>query len=142
VFALPGRVDNRMAIGPHRLIREGATLVTNLEEIIEGLHPLPQGAIEPLLFEPRQTKDSDAVTEPVEQRQSAPHAANATVQLSDQQRTVLCGIDEQPTNIDTIVQRTSLPVHLVLQELTFLSLKGAVRRVDGQTYARRSRSAP
>jgi hypothetical protein len=29
-----------------------------------------------------------------------------------------------------------LPAHVVLQELTFLSLKGRVKRVDGQTYVR------
>jgi DNA processing protein len=138
VFALPGRVDNRMAIGPHKLIREGATLVTNLQEIIEGLDPLPQAAVLPSLFaQHRQQDDSQAVAEPAAPRQSAPHDAEAMVQLSDQQRLVLRGIDEQPTSIDTIVERTTLPVHLVLQELTFLSLKGAVQRVDGQTYARR-----
>src|SRR4029079_3167407 len=52
VFALPGRGDNRMAIGPHKLIRDGAILVMGLEEIIEGLEPLPQGAIEPILMQP------------------------------------------------------------------------------------------
>ena len=29
-----------------------------------------------------------------------------------------------------------------VQELTFLSLKGQVRRIDGQTYARRAAAAP
>src|SRR5262249_38618585 len=49
VFALPGRVDNKMSAGPHRLIRDGATLVRSLEDIIEGLGPLPHGAVEPTL---------------------------------------------------------------------------------------------
>src|SRR5207244_12124713 len=37
VFALPGRVDNKLSAGPHQLIRDGATLVTKPEDIIEGL---------------------------------------------------------------------------------------------------------
>ena len=49
VFALPGRVDNKMSVGPHKLIRDGATLVTSLEDILDGLGPLPQGASEPML---------------------------------------------------------------------------------------------
>jgi len=143
VFALPGRVDNRMAIGPHKLIRDGATLVTNLEQIIEGLGPLPQSAIQPPPFEHRRKQDdSHVLAEPGAPQQSAWHDSNALVHLSDKQRAVLLGIDEQPTSIDTIVERTTLPVHVILQELTFLSLKGAVRRVDGQTYARRSRGDP
>ena len=39
--------------------------------------------------------------------------------------------------VDAIVERTDLPAQIVLQELTFLSLRGLVKRVDGQTYARR-----
>ena len=42
VFALPGRVDNPLSVGPHRLIRDGATLTTNLQDILDGLGPLPQ----------------------------------------------------------------------------------------------------
>ena len=35
-----------------------------------------------------------------------------------------------------VVDRCGLPVHIVLRELTMLSLKGLIRRVDGQTYTR------
>jgi DNA processing protein len=120
VFALPGRVDNKMSAGPHKLIRDGATLVTNLEDILEGLGPLPQGVSEPTLFE-----------------SEIKEVATPQIGLTDQQRQILLGIDSEPTNVDTIVERTTLPGHLVLQELTFMSLKGVVKRVDGQTYARR-----
>src|SRR5205807_9834731 len=51
VFAVPGRVDNRLSAGPHRLIREGATLVTKLEDVLEGLGPLPAGADEPQVLQ-------------------------------------------------------------------------------------------
>ena len=128
VFALPGRVDNRMSIGPHKLIRDGAVLVMGLEEILEGLGPLPHGAAEPTLFEQPAAVTSETSEEPQSEEPAG---------LSEQQRTVLLGMDIEPTSVDTIVDRTALPVHLVLQELTLLSLKGAVRRVDGQTYARR-----
>src|SRR5690606_28256225 len=46
VFALPGRVDHAMSAGPHKLIREGATLVTCLEDILQDLGPLPSVALE------------------------------------------------------------------------------------------------
>lgn len=37
VFALPGRIDSEMSRGCHQLIRNGATLVTCVEDILEDL---------------------------------------------------------------------------------------------------------
>src|SRR5205814_4106783 len=51
VFAVPGRIDNAMSAGPHKLIRDGAVLTTKLEDILENLGPLPHGATQPMLFE-------------------------------------------------------------------------------------------
>jgi DNA processing protein len=128
VFALPGRVDNRMSIGPHKLIRDGAALVMGLDEILEGLDPLPQGVDEPMLFKSENPEPPQPTSSPVDA---------AVTALSEQQRKVLLGMDSEPMSVDAIVERTTLPAHVVLQELTFLSLKGAIKRVDGQTYARR-----
>lgn len=128
VFAIPGRVDNKLSIGPHKLIRDGATLVTGLEDILEGLGPIPQSAVEPTLFH------SEADDEPIAKPQAADRAES--VGLSDQQRSILLHLDE-PLDVDAIIERTTLPAHQVLQELTFLSLRGLVRR-DGQHYARRN----
>src|SRR5204863_2898755 len=37
VFAIPGKIDNPLSAGPHKLIRDGATLARNLEDLLEGL---------------------------------------------------------------------------------------------------------
>jgi DNA processing protein len=130
VFAIPGRVDNKLSIGPHKLIRDGATLVTNLEEVLEGLGPLPQSAIEPQLF--LAPEEAEVV------RSATPQAEveREVVGVSEQQRAILLHLDE-PLQVDAIIERTTLPAHQVLQELTFLSLRGLVRR-EGQHYARRN----
>lgn len=46
VFALPGRVDHPMSKGSHKLIREGAQLVEEPEEVLEelGIQPVGRGA--------------------------------------------------------------------------------------------------
>lgn len=126
VFALPGRVDVSTSAGPHRLIRDGATLVTCLEDILEGLGPLPQEAHEVTLFEPVAAKPQAA-----EPERTAPDPV-----LTDRQRAVLAQLDGQPVHIDALIERTALPAHEILQELTLLSLKGVVKRVDGQTFVR------
>lgn len=129
VFALPGRVDNKLSVGPHRLIREGATLVTCLEEVLEGLGPLPHGVVEPTLFLPAQAEAETS-------RSATPQAAE--VGLSDVQRAILAQLDGEPIDVDLIIERTTLPAQIVLKELTFLALKGQVRRVEGQKFAKRS----
>jgi predicted Rossmann fold nucleotide-binding protein DprA/Smf involved in DNA uptake len=57
--------------------------------------------------------------------------------LSEQQQAIVGVLHDEPLKVDAIIDRTALPAQVVLQELTFLSLRGRVRRVDGQTYARK-----
>ena len=131
VFALPGRVDNPMAAGPHRLIRDGATLVAKLEDILEGLGPLPQQVGEPMLF----AEPAELAPDPFAISTAPP--ASAPELGSDRQRQVLSHLGVDPTSIDALIELTALPAHVVLQELTFLTLQGRVRRIDGQTFALR-----
>lgn len=133
VFALPGRVDNPLSAGPHLLIRDGAVLSTKLEDVLAELGPVPQEATEPSLFPETEPEQGHAEGAPQAERSTA-----ASSGLTERQRLILSGMGSDSADVDTLVSRTSLPAHVVLQELTFLSLKGQLRRVDGQTYARRN----
>jgi DNA processing protein len=135
VFALPGKVDNPLSAGPHLLIRDGAIITTKLEDLLEGLGPVPQGVMEPSLFPEVHGEEPEAPAV------GAAAVRDAASGLSERQQLILSGIGADSADVDTIVERTALPAHVVLQELTFLSLKGRLRRVDGQTYARRNGSA-
>ncbi len=128
VMAIPGRVDNPQSAGPHKLIRDGAMLVTRIEHILEALGPLNAAIPEPSLYE--------APDEPeVKINRSAP-ATRRTSNLSDSQQTILDSLSVDPMDIDTITEQTSLDVSVVLQDLTFLTLKGRARRVNGQQYVK------
>jgi len=141
VFALPGRVDNKLSLGPHQLIRDGATLVTKLEDILEDLGPLPHEAMEQspssapateTLFE----ETSDAGSEVPRRAGSDAQASKPLIQLSATQQQIIEHLTTDPISIDTLIDRTALDASVILRELTFLSLKGAVQRVDGQKYRR------
>lgn len=134
VFAMPGRVDNPLSAGPHQLIRDGAILAARLEDILDGLTPLPNDVGEPTLFpEPEAIVNDPAPASPYMSR-PAPAVFDS---LSDRQRVVYSALGPDPLSIDVLVESTALPAHVVLQELTFLTLKGHVRRVDGQSFTRR-----
>jgi DNA processing protein len=120
VFALPGRVDNQLSAGPHLLIRDGATLVTNLEEILEAIGPLPHHVMQ------------DKVEE-------KPQLVGTISNLSEQQELLLSHLSKDAANVDLLIERSGLEAPVVMRELTFLCLKGAVRRVDGQSFALGSR---
>jgi predicted Rossmann fold nucleotide-binding protein DprA/Smf involved in DNA uptake len=78
-------------------------------------------------------QDSEVADESPEEATSEPTFNT----LSEQQQTILNQIDGNPVGVETLVERTGLAPQIVLQELTLLSLKGSIRRIDGQTYARR-----
>ena len=44
VFAVPGQVDSSVSSGPHRLLRDGAKLVTCVDDVLEELGPLAESA--------------------------------------------------------------------------------------------------
>jgi DNA processing protein len=127
VFALPGRVDNALSAGPHMLIRDGAILVTGLEEILGELGPLPQQTIDAAGVQPA----ADAAATPPPDL-FAPAAAAG---LSEAQGAVLTSLEADPQTVDQIIERSGQPAAVVLRELTFLTLRGLVRRLDGQTFA-------
>jgi DNA processing protein len=123
VFAIPGRIDNPMAAGTHQLIRDGATLVTKLDDILAGLGPLPDSVV--AVDAPQTVTD-------------APQPASAHTSLTPTQSQIFAALTVEPTTIDQLVEATNLDAATLLRELTFLSLKALVQRVDGQAFRRRS----
>jgi DNA processing protein len=129
VFAMPGRVDNPMSAGPHQLLRDGAVLAAGLDDILNNLGPLPAEAHEVGLFED--------VAPAVAETSNPPELQEAALGLSARQQQILEHLAHDSMNVDLIIETSGLDASVVLQELTFLTLKGLVKRVDGQTFARR-----
>lgn len=126
VFALPGRVDNPLSAGPHRLIRDGATLVESMSDLLDNLGSIP-------IDDSQVYADHDAPDD-LFPEDSLP--VDST--LSDRQKIVLNAIEDEST-IDEITDRSGLPVNIVMQELTMLSIRGSSMRISGQTYRKKSK---
>jgi len=128
VFALPGRVDNALSAGPHKLLRDGAILAANLEDLLQGLGPLPEAANDVALVEVAVAMDDE--------RPATTTAPAPGSNVSERQSQILAVMGSEPMNIDLLVDRAALPAHVILQEMTLLTLGGRVKRVDGQTFVR------
>jgi DNA processing protein len=128
VFALPGRVDNKLSIGPHQLIRDGAILVTQLQDILEDLGPLPASALE---------AEGISDSTPTGLFEPPPAEAPATsIHLSETQQRIVDQLSSDPMSIDAIVEATGLAVAQIMSQLTVLTLRGVIRRSGGQNYCR------
>jgi DNA processing protein len=116
VFAVPGPVDSLASRGCHRLIRDGARLVETVDDILEELGPLVR--------EVRTAPDEPPVRHPAE------------LALSDQERSLLGRLDNQPTGVDELIARTGLTASQVMATLSVLELRRLVRRLPGHQFVR------
>jgi DNA processing protein len=116
VFAVPGPVTSRTSRGCNRLIRDGAILVQDAQDILEQLGPLTKSF---------HSSSGLEIKTPSE------------IQLNDMEQTILGAIDSQPTDIDVVITRCALPVARVLSTLSVLELRGFIVRTGGRSVARR-----
>lgn len=117
VLALPGRVDNLACDGCHELIRDGATLVRHVDDVLESLGPLSA---------PVQTAPEQAVHSPRE------------LTLNEREREVLNLVTAEETSIEQVLASTDLAPASVLSTLTILEMKKLIHRLPGNFVARRS----
>src|SRR5438128_5300556 len=115
VFAVPGPIDVPTSQGPHGLLKQGATLVETVDDIVEEL--LPQ------LDRPLQTLK----TEPIA-------ALPEHVELSPSERTVLEVMSREPLHLDDLTERNRETTPAVAAILLGLELKALVKQLPGQRY--------
>lgn len=110
VFAIPGRIDSAASDGCHDLIRDGAILIRDVNDVLEALGPLAK---------PVRTNSQVTVHTPRE------------LNLNEQEQQILNLIDSAPTAIDHILHHAEIPSSRVLSTLTVLEMKRLVRRLPG-----------
>lgn len=115
VFAVPGAVTSRMSKGCHQLIRDGATLVCDAEQILEHLGPLVEG---------------------VEVDKGVKIKHPAELQLNEIEQQVLQSIDSEPMDIDAVVRASGLPIPRVLSTISVLEMRGLIKRPSGRSVCR------
>ncbi|SPJ35363.1 DNA-processing protein DprA [Kushneria phyllosphaerae] len=120
VFALPGSLHNPQARGCLWLIREGARLVTSLEEILQEL-PERQWGIAPL---------ASAVAT-CQGGQQAPRTPDTAVQDKRPEDPLWQSLYDTPVPVDALVERTGESIAALQSRLLMLELDGWAAQVAG-----------
>ncbi len=110
VFAIPGSIHNPLAQGCHDLIRQGAKLVENTEDIMEELPALAKA-------------------------QNQATKTKSRPQLNPETAEFLKFIDYETTSLDSISMRSQLPIESITNKLLLLELDGWIINTTGG-YAR------
>ena len=129
VMAVPGRIDWRSSEGCLHLIREGARMVTSVDDIVEELSTLPE-----LARTATSTVTHASGRRVSESRRRLP--AEPETQLSPEEAAVLREIPDEGVTTDRVVRATGLGAARVSVILVALRLKGRVTLLPGNRVAR------
>jgi DNA processing protein len=110
VFAVPGPVNDPRSRGAHALIRDGALLVEDAQDILAAL------GVFTATSDPQLTLPDPALTE--------------------DEQALLRHLGPQPRTVDDLIAETAIPTARVSAALMLLELKGLSRKCAGTSYVR------
>lgn len=116
VFAVPGSIHSFKSTGTHTLIKQGAKLVENAQDVLEELTAF----LEPAAVPAEPTKN---------------HAAERMASLTPEEMDLYNILSPYPEHIDAIVRKTKHEPGQLLSLLLQLELKGMVQQLPGKLFA-------
>ena len=118
VYAVPGPIDKPQSAGCNRLIRDGATLLTDGSELLDDLGGLSLGSS---AARPQQTASN---------HENRP-------ELEGDEKKIFDSLGDDESGIDRLIERTGLPAATVSATLLKLEIKRLVRPLPGFRYIKR-----
>lgn len=116
VFAVPGSIQSFKSTGTHALIKQGAKLVENAQDILEEL----------VAYMGTDHLHEDCVQNHVSQRQPS---------LPPEELAIYNSLSPYPEHIDTIIRKTHIESGKLLSLLLQLELKGIVQQLPGKYFS-------
>ena len=116
VFAVPGRIDSPRSKGCHDLIKKGAKLCEDVEDILSEFE---------YLFPPSNRPPSAAQT-----------GVLPALELSDNEQKAYDALDNEEISIDDVIRKSGLPSSAVSVALLSLEMKRLIKQLPGKMFLR------
>lgn len=110
IFAIPGPITSALSAGTHKLIKDGAKITTDAEDILEEFGQL-------CLFKEEKVQDND-------------------IHLGNNEKKVLECLSIEPVAIEEVARMTKLPIDEVMAVLSWLEINGVIQQIVGRKYIR------
>ena len=120
VFAVPGKVDSPNSQGVHNLIKQGAKLVSNVEDILEEISPQLKHHMK------------------TEHRELARRTSTRVLpnNLSDDELSIYKQIQDDAMHIDEVANQCGFSVPQTMNALLKLELKHLIKQLPGKLFVR------
>ncbi len=135
VFAVPGEIGAAGSRGTHRLIKQGAMLIENVEDILEEI--LPQVGNPPVVFVETSTALPPEALIPDRESPLTPILRGDVAGLGDKENKLMSLITFHPVNIDTLISSSGFTAQEVLNAMLILELGGHIRQMPGKQFIRK-----
>ncbi len=109
LMCIPGLISNPNTQGIYKLLKNGATLVTCADDILNALNWEVKSEIK---------------------------IAQSDIELTDDEQKIYNCLEIEEKGADELIAMTRLPLEFLLINLTMMELKGIIKKVDGDRYKR------
>jgi DNA processing protein len=120
VFAVPGSIDSAGSRGTNKLIKQGAKLIENTDDILEEIFPQFERTI---VLKPPSVSNSEAIE------------AKSSEILSAVDQKIIGFVSGGRIHIDDLISSTGLSSASILSALTTLELKGIIQQDPGKFFS-------
>ena len=126
VFAIPGSIDSVSSRGANSLIKQGAKLIENIDDILEDILPqLERSSVRTISRQKEMVPSCVSKTEAQRNKESLSHV----------DQTILPLLSQEKTHADDIITASGLAPAEVLSALITLEIKGIIAQYPGKLFS-------